>query len=688
MGFFAPIGKLIMNKFIFVYINLFIFYLFIVPFQPNVNSLGTRYEILFLGVAFLLSLIFLDKKSKDNILKLLLNFSKPVLFLILAFFCIGLLSAKFAMFDEKAFYGVYFTIATFIVALFIATYLQEYPQHIKWLYLTVVLCLLSFFVLLLHKVGITEKYGAKYMLLSSYNVANFRFIDDFIIAFMPLLMLPWFMNFRFKLFLKIVSIVCIAIVCFLIIQHGSRAFLFAQLLTILFLFILDIKSFWKYFRVLLLSYVLGDLLSYAILKWIGASAHGLGMGVLFFAIIMVCLNVSSLSKLVNIIRYKLPSSIVRLSLVLVLFLFAGLMFGFSAETSQKSVVLPVADNGSITVDYQKLKKQLGEITQQKEASDKKAIALQSQLVTVSKQNAKQKQDFINSQKTYQQKIDTLTKEIQTVSQSKTKSEAQLNQQIKSIKTSNENNVAKLNTAIQNLKKAKQDAATTYTKNITARNNSIKALQNKFAVESKKRQALQAEKDAREKALSDRFGSLYTKWSKRVAKNNNDRTSLWKHAYGVGLQHPWLGVGQWNYNIYAQSNNLGYPHDVFLEIWSQWGIPAFIIFMLLFLSGVFFIVRKYNLARNINPANVLYICMFISVMADATVSATFKSALGLMSSTIVIGLVLSLMAYKKGGTTHATTVIKPWMKIAFNMLLIWLVYEIGIYPILNPDIILF
>lgn len=54
-----------------------------------------------------------------------------------------------------------------------------------------------------------------------------------------------------------------------------------------------------------------------------------------------------------------------------------------------------------------------------------------------------------------------------------------------------------------------------------------------------------------------------------------RLGLWNEAFWIGINHPLTGIGQWNYIAVTKYQQHGYPHNLLLEIWSQWGIPAFI-----------------------------------------------------------------------------------------------------------------
>ena len=118
-----------------------------------------------------------------------------------------------------------------------------------------------------------------------------------------------------------------------------------------------------------------------------------------------------------------------------------------------------------------------------------------------------------------------------------------------------------------------------------------------------------------------------------------RLPLWAEAFKIGLEHPLTGIGQWNYFAVTKRPD-GYPHDLLLEIWSQWGIPAFIC-----AATVIMICIK-NLLKNskeicANPYHCIFVMMLTAGMVDGMLNAMFKTSLGLFGSVFVFGLCLSI-----------------------------------------------
>ncbi|MED7788755.1 O-antigen ligase family protein [Francisella sp. 19X1-34] len=122
-----------------------------------------------------------------------------------------------------------------------------------------------------------------------------------------------------------------------------------------------------------------------------------------------------------------------------------------------------------------------------------------------------------------------------------------------------------------------------------------------------------------------------------------RIPLWKEAFWVGIDHPLTGVGQWNYLAITKRPD-GYPHNILLEIWSQWGIPAFIA------AATVIITSIKNLFKNrieicANPYYLIFLMMLTAGMIDGMLNAMFKTALGLFGCVFVFGFCLSIFANK-------------------------------------------
>ncbi|WP_420842888.1 O-antigen ligase family protein [Francisella halioticida] len=123
-----------------------------------------------------------------------------------------------------------------------------------------------------------------------------------------------------------------------------------------------------------------------------------------------------------------------------------------------------------------------------------------------------------------------------------------------------------------------------------------------------------------------------------------RIPVWEEAFWVGISHPLTGIGQWNYIAVTKYAYAGYPHNLLLEIWSQWGITAFIA------AAIVIITSIKNLFKNrieicSNPYYCIFIMMLAAGMIDGMLNAMFKTSLGLFGCVFVFGFCLSIFAKK-------------------------------------------
>ena len=125
--------------------------------------------------------------------------------------------------------------------------------------------------------------------------------------------------------------------------------------------------------------------------------------------------------------------------------------------------------------------------------------------------------------------------------------------------------------------------------------------------------------------------------------SSGRIKLWQEAFWVGIEHPLTGVGQWNY-IAVTKLKAGYPHNLLLEIWSQWGIPAFAAASIIITNIVKSLFRNRQLIYA-SPYYCIFIMMLVGGMIDGMINAMFKTSLGLFGCVFVFGFCLSIFVKK-------------------------------------------
>ncbi|WP_224732621.1 O-antigen ligase family protein [Francisella sp. SYW-9] len=158
-----------------------------------------------------------------------------------------------------------------------------------------------------------------------------------------------------------------------------------------------------------------------------------------------------------------------------------------------------------------------------------------------------------------------------------------------------------------------------------------------------------------------------------------RILLWKEAFWVGVEHPLTGIGQWNY-IAVTKRPDAYPHNLLLEIWSQWGIPAFIA------AATVIITSVKNLFKNrveicSNPYHLIFIMMLTAGMIDGMLNAMFKTSLGLFGCVFVFGFCLSVFANKIQVVDNVS--ISKISYLIISLAIIASLFCIVILPIIFP-----
>ena len=133
-------------------------------------------------------------------------------------------------------------------------------------------------------------------------------------------------------------------------------------------------------------------------------------------------------------------------------------------------------------------------------------------------------------------------------------------------------------------------------------------------------------------------------------STSGRIPVWIEAFNIGLSHPLTGIGQWNYLAATKYSYAGYPHNFLLEIWSQWGIPAFICAATIIIVCVKNLLKK---SKDIcaNPYHCIFIMMLVAGMVDGMFNAMFKTSLGLFGSIFVFGLCLSMFRLQTSDTSE-------------------------------------
>lgn len=70
-----------------------------------------------------------------------------------------------------------------------------------------------------------------------------------------------------------------------------------------------------------------------------------------------------------------------------------------------------------------------------------------------------------------------------------------------------------------------------------------------------------------------FGSVLELANRTVHSPTSSRMELWSRAFELISEHPWLGVGPLHFAHGLVNIRAAHPHDLILQIGSEWGLPA-------------------------------------------------------------------------------------------------------------------
>jgi len=131
---------------------------------------------------------------------------------------------------------------------------------------------------------------------------------------------------------------------------------------------------------------------------------------------------------------------------------------------------------------------------------------------------------------------------------------------------------------------------------------------------------------------------------------NARFYLWERAWYFIQQNPFLGIGPMNYACDPQNLIAAHPHNSVLQIAAEWGLPAAVITLFIFLYGLYFWIKRNNQPL---PAEAPFrldirIALFASLIAGTTHSL-FSGVIVMPVSQIMMTLTIGWMI----GIHHAS-----------------------------------
>ena len=168
----------------------------------NIYLFIYRYYIFYIALCVASVTIFIHKKIFSEVIELFGSFSRVLRYAIALFFIFGITSSAFAISPSIALKGVSVTFLQFFCVYFIAVYIRDNSKAVRFFYTIILLSLIFFGGSLFLQLSLANYsvYGSyiagniQKVLLYMYNCLNPRFLDNYFSWFMPLLLLPLFID--------------------------------------------------------------------------------------------------------------------------------------------------------------------------------------------------------------------------------------------------------------------------------------------------------------------------------------------------------------------------------------------------------------------------------------------------------------------------------------------------------------
>lgn len=150
---------------------------------------------------------------------------------------------------------------------------------------------------------------------------------------------------------------------------------------------------------------------------------------------------------------------------------------------------------------------------------------------------------------------------------------------------------------------------------------------------------------------------------RSLTNGSLRDVLWERAWLMIQQHPLLGVGPMHY-AYQVEDLAAHPHNVVLQWAAEWGVPATLLIIGLFLWGLFALVQRFKASapapRGPRVVHVALTASLVAAIGHALLSGITIMPLSQLVMVLVIGWAWGLWLKSGTQTAYAKRPSSPWM----------------------------
>jgi O-antigen ligase len=170
---------------------------------------------------------------------------------------------------------------------------------------------------------------------------------------------------------------------------------------------------------------------------------------------------------------------------------------------------------------------------------------------------------------------------------------------------------------------------------------------------------------------------------RQLLTTSSRYYLWDLSLQYIKQHPWLGIGPMHFAHYPNAK-AGHPHNIYLQIAAEWGIPMMLSCILIALRGLQQMLGAIRLCfdKSHQTIGIALFSACVAVMVDGGFSGNFVMPVSQMWIAVLIGLSISWTRSQQASAEHTTpSKIGIYLTRSFKVLLLvsqlWLIWSI--YP---------
>ena len=182
---------------------------------------------------------------------------------------------------------------------------------------------------------------------------------------------------------------------------------------------------------------------------------------------------------------------------------------------------------------------------------------------------------------------------------------------------------------------------------------------------------------------------------RSLTHSSGRFHLWKDAGSMIAQHPILGIGPMHYACGVTNDIAAHPHNAVLQIAAEWGVPAALITIYIFVSGFIAWIKqgRTRLAPGHGGASataqiMLYPALLAS-LTTASIHALFSGVINMPLSQVSMILVIGWMLAIYFGPAPASATV-PGKRASASLLwsLLFLGAVCGLLAGIVPDLMNF